>query len=118
MGAALLPRRGDGGRAWVQGGPEVHRDDQGGGAAGGAQDRGRGDPDSRRARRIPGLKLSDMWTGLRTLRVADGPDIVHLNTIAKMELARPPTVMGEKTSGINQNIAKYGKFAHVQKAKM
>jgi len=63
-------------------------------------------------------KLSDMWTGLRTLRVADGPDIVHLNTIAKMELAKPPTVMGEKTSGINQNIAKYGKFEHVQKSKM
>merc|ERR1719482_890180 len=63
-------------------------------------------------------KLSDMWTNLRTLRVADGPDIVHLNTIAKMELAKPPTVMGEKTSGINQNIAKYGKFAHVQKSKM
>jgi acyl-CoA dehydrogenase len=63
-------------------------------------------------------QLSDMWTNLRTLRVADGPDIVHLNTIAKMELAKPPTVMGEKTSGINQNIAKYGKFAHVQKSKM
>merc|ERR1711904_647188 len=63
-------------------------------------------------------QLSDMWTNLRTLRVADGPDIVHLNTIAKMELARPPTIMGEKTSGINTNIAKYNKFAHVQKAKM
>merc|ERR1719326_2424398 len=62
--------------------------------------------------------LSGMWTGLRTIRVADGPDIVHMNTIAKMELAKPPTVMGEKTSGINQNIAKYGKFAHVQKSKM
>ena len=47
--------------------------------------------------------LAGMSTGLRTIRVADGPDIVHMNTIAKMELARPPTVMGEKTSGINQS---------------
>ena len=30
-------------------------------------------------------KLSDMWTHLRTLRLADGPDVVHLNTIAKTE---------------------------------
>jgi len=63
-------------------------------------------------------QLAGMYTGLRTIRVADGPDIVHMNTIAKMELARPPTIMGEKTSGINTNIAKYNKFAHVQKAKM
>merc|ERR1719183_1857152 len=62
--------------------------------------------------------LAGMWTGLRTIRVADGPDIVHLNTIAKMELARPATKMGRRTSGINGNIEKYGKFAHVQKSKM
>merc|ERR1712022_23870 len=38
-------------------------------------------------------QLAGMYTGLRTIRVADGPDIVHMNTIAKMELARPPTIM-------------------------
>merc|ERR1719235_281238 len=27
--------------------------------------------------------LTGMWTGVRILRVADGPDMVHLNTIAK-----------------------------------
>merc|ERR1711966_115960 len=39
-------------------------------------------------------KLSDMYTGLRTLRLADGPDIVHLNTIAKEELKKKTSVMG------------------------
>merc|ERR1712125_72846 len=39
-------------------------------------------------------RLSDMYTGLRTLRLADGPDIVHLNTIAKDELKRKTSVLG------------------------
>merc|ERR1712014_433135 len=58
-------------------------------------------------------KLSDMWTGIRTLRVADGPDIVHLNTIAKEELKRKTSYMGQMTSGTNKNIEKYGKFKDV-----
>jgi len=58
-------------------------------------------------------KLSEMYASLRTLRVADGPDIVHLNTIAKMEINAPLTLVGERVSGINTNIDKYGKFAHV-----
>merc|ERR1712176_465983 len=58
-------------------------------------------------------KLSDLYTGIRTLRVADGPDIVHLNTIAKEELKKKSSVMGAMVSGTNKNIEKYGKFKHV-----
>jgi acyl-CoA dehydrogenase len=36
--------------------------------------------------------LAAMWAGLRTLRLADGPDEVHKLSIARRELARhrPP----------------------------
>jgi acyl-CoA dehydrogenase len=58
-------------------------------------------------------QLSDMYTGMRTLRLADGPDIVHLNTIAKDELKKKSSVMGAMVSGTNKNIEKYGKFKNV-----
>jgi alkylation response protein AidB-like acyl-CoA dehydrogenase len=32
--------------------------------------------------------LSGLWAAARTLRLADGPDVVHLETIAKLELSR------------------------------
>ncbi|MEW5319027.1 MAG: hypothetical protein WDW38_010203 [Sanguina aurantia] len=32
--------------------------------------------------------LANMWAGARTLRIADGPDEVHLGTLAKLELSR------------------------------
>ena len=60
-------------------------------------------------------KLSAMYRQLRTIRIADGPDIVHLNTVAKMELAKGHhhEEWGKGISGINPNIEKYGKYAHV-----
>ncbi|MDQ1733304.1 MAG: acyl-CoA dehydrogenase [Pseudonocardiales bacterium] len=35
--------------------------------------------------------LAEMWAGLRTLHLADGPDEVHLRSIARAELARVKT---------------------------
>lgn len=32
--------------------------------------------------------LAHLWATSRTLRIADGPDEVHLSTIAKLELRR------------------------------
>jgi len=58
-------------------------------------------------------RLTDLYIGVRILRVADGPDIVHLNTISKEELKKKTSVMGAMVSGTNKNIEKYGKFAHV-----
>lgn len=58
-------------------------------------------------------RLTDLYIGTRILRVADGPDIVHLNTIAKEELKKKTSVMGAMVSGKNKNIEKYGKFDHV-----
>merc|ERR1712039_739319 len=58
-------------------------------------------------------KLSDLYTHVRHVRLADGPDIVHLNTIAKEELKKKSSVMGAMVSGTNKNIEKYGKFKHV-----
>merc|ERR1711972_590141 len=55
-------------------------------------------------------ELTDLYCHVRTLRVADGPDIVHLNTIAKEELKRKTSVMGAMVSGTNKNIEKFGKF--------
>lgn len=49
-------------------------------------------------------KLASAYTHLRTMRVADGPDIVHMNTIAKEVLSREPGARGVALSGENQNI--------------
>ncbi len=57
--------------------------------------------------------LSALYTNLRTLRVADGPDIVHLQTVSKMEINKQVSATGRRMSGENKNIVKYNKFEHV-----
>lgn len=59
-------------------------------------------------------RLADMWIHMRTLRVADGPDAVHMMTIAKNELAQGGGAIGRLVSGTNPNVEKYGKFSHVE----
>lgn len=39
-------------------------------------------------RRVAGHPLARLWAAARTLRLADGPDEVHLAAIAKEELKR------------------------------
>jgi len=59
-------------------------------------------------------QLASMYVNMRTLRVADGPDMVHMMTIAKDELAKGTSEIGRRVSGINRNVEKYGKFSHVE----
>eukprot|EP00927_Polykrikos_kofoidii_P049863 TRINITY_DN43874_c0_g1_i1.p1 TRINITY_DN43874_c0_g1~~TRINITY_DN43874_c0_g1_i1.p1 ORF type:complete len:470 (+),score=83.48 TRINITY_DN43874_c0_g1_i1:64-1473(+) len=63
-------------------------------------------------------QLASMYTEMRTLRLADGPDTVHLLTIAKHEVAQGSSELGRIVSGTNQNVEKYGKFAHVEGGKL
>lgn len=71
-----------------QGGPVRNRHDQGFGAQRGATGAGLGYPGPRRGRRVGRFPLAYQWAGNRTLRLADGPDEVHRNAIAKLEIAR------------------------------
>merc|ERR1712007_255424 len=54
-------------------------------------------------------KLARAYTSLRTIRVADGPDIVHMNTIAKEVLQKQPGKAAIALSGINKNVALFQK---------
>merc|ERR1712183_211776 len=52
-------------------------------------------------------QLASKYTHLRTMRVADGPDIVHMNTIAKEVLRKKPSKAAMALSGINRNVARF-----------
>lgn len=54
--------------------------------------------------------LSEEYIHVRHVRFADGPDAVHLQTIAKEELKREISPLAIKVSGTNKNIEKYGMF--------
>ena len=56
-------------------------------------------------------KLADEFMHVRHVRLADGPDIVHLRTIAKEELKKKPSKVAVAISGENKNIKKYGFFS-------
>jgi hypothetical protein len=71
-----------------QAGAGRDRDDQGAGAERGAAGAGLGDPGARRGGVSDDFPLAYQWAGNRTLRLADGPDEVHRNAIAKLELAK------------------------------
>jgi len=59
-------------------------------------------------------ELNAIWVNTRTLRLADGPDYVHLSTIAKAEIAKGASLLGRYVSGTNHNVEEYGKFNHVE----
>jgi acyl-CoA dehydrogenase len=42
----------------------------------------------------PDTPLADLWTWGRALRIADGPDEVHLRAIARREIARSRNNLG------------------------
>ena len=60
-------------------------------------------------------KLSDEYIHVRHVRLADGPDAVHLRTIAKEELKREVSEIAKQVSGVNKNIDKYGFFSKNKK---
>lgn len=54
--------------------------------------------------------LADYYMDVRHVRLADGPDIVHLRTVAREELKRPVSHFAQQVSGVNTNVEKYGMF--------
>ena len=77
-----------------QGGAQRGGDDQGGGRAH-ADDHPRPrDPDFGAAGLSPDTPLSFLWTWGRALRIVDGPDEVHLRSVARHELKKAKEAFG------------------------
>ena len=62
-------------------------------------------------------RLSEAYMGLRTLRVADGPDSVHLASISALEFSAEPNLMGVIASGENKYVKKFGMFEDIKPPK-
>ena len=62
--------------------------DQGGRATDGVRRDRHGDPDPRRGRVSDVFPLAEAYAGARALRLADGPDEVHLGMVARAELKK------------------------------
>lgn len=39
---------------------------------------------------------------------------LRLGSFLQVEMNRPPSILGQAVSGTNKNIAKYGKFEHLE----
>ncbi len=77
------------GHSRKQGGARRNRDDQSNRPKHGLAGSGSGDSGPRRCWRFARHFLAAAWAGVRTLRMADGPDEVHMEAIAKNELRKP-----------------------------
>ena len=52
----------------------------------------------------PDTPLADSWTWGRALRFADGPDEVHLQSIARMELKSQPYAPGKSNPYLTPSV--------------
>jgi len=61
-------------------------------------------------------ELASRWAGLRTLRIADGPDAVHIQQVGQRELRRAPGLVKKAQELQSKELAmlqKYGLKAHL-----
>jgi len=56
----------------------------------------------------PDTPLADLWTTGRTLRIADGPDEVHLRSIAKREVKRGRANLGSAAAFLTPPLGSEG----------
>ncbi|KAL5488116.1 hypothetical protein ACEPAI_6224 [Sanghuangporus weigelae] len=54
--------------------------------------------------------LAELWAGLRTLRLADGPDEVHLQQIGQRELKRAPALRKQAEAAKKKEIELFNKY--------